>query len=435
MDEFGQDSHAIPESLRARLQEARKYIIDACVDCKGNKLLCGLSRCPILETISIDIRAEIPRTKELFGEAPQVFIGSRTYPWVNSSNVVLPSESSVRAEIFSDPKKWLNLPLPVLLDIRFASIRGERSLRADRFKTNRFVEAMQEIALSTRPLDVEILLAKPPRPIDQVDVISSPMGPVAPALKTSIVDNPVIPRKVDSILDEENNMAHEQIAELFRHGFDVYYIQQIFSVGLTGRKGYRKLVPTRWSITAVDDTLGKELLPIITQLPENSEIRLYHNVLLDNSYWIAILPGKWAFEHFEAWLPGSIFTLGKTSWKITRDGEGFSSREQKKTKWRYSRQAGGYYAARLAVMEFLAHTLKRQATVLAIREIGPLYIVPVGVVQVRENVRKTLSGSYQTFQTKEELINFLKTRIKAPFQEYQKQSMVLSQSKLTDFFG
>ncbi len=433
MENFGQDFSGIPESLRARLEQAKRYVIDACVDCKGTKLLCGLGKCPILETLSLEVQAEIPRTTHLFGEAPQVFIGSRTYPWVNSSNVVLPAESTVKAEIFSNPKQWLSLPLPMLLDIRFSSIRGERSLRADRFQTNRFVEAMQEIALSVKPLDVEVVLARLPRPVEQVDAISSPLGPVAPAIKTSVVDNPMIPRKVDNILDEENRMSHDQIAELFWQGFDVYYIQQVFSVGLTGRREHRKLVPTRWSITAVDDSLGKELLPIITSLPENSEIRLYHNVLLDNYYWIAILPGKWAFEHFEAWMPGSIFTLGKNNWKITRDGEGFTSKEQKKTRWRYSQQAGGYYAARLAIMEFLVNNLKKQSAVLAIREIGPHYIIPVGVVQVRENVRSALSGNFETFETKKELIEYLKPRLRAPFHEYQRQSLILSQAKLTDF--
>jgi len=52
---------------------------------------------------------------------------------------------------------------------------------------------------------------------------------------------------------------------------------------------------------------------------------------------------------------------------------------------------GGHYAMRLAVLEKLFQ-MRRQAAVLALREVGPEYYAPVGVWQVREGVRRALSS-------------------------------------------
>ena len=424
----------IPENIKKRVQESKKYVLDICVDCKGVKLLCGAPRCPILQTLSLEVKPKINKPKKIiFGPAPQVFLGSRTYPWINTGGVVLPEETEIKAEAFSDPKKWLSLPLPSLLDIRFSSIRGEKAMPAKKTKGGSFLENLQELAKSIKPIDIELELDKTPKISENIDVIVSPLGPAAPARKARLVDNPIIPRKVDNVL-EEDTFSRIHLKELYEKGFDVYYLQQIFSIGLTGKKKQRRLVPTRWSITAVDNNLGQILLDRIRLLPENSEYLLFENVLLDNHYFIVVFPGKWAFEHFEAWLPGSIFTLNRGNWIITRDGEGFSSAEQKKVKWRYSNQAGGYYAARLGVMEYLVNKLKKQATVLAIREIGPYYIVPVGVVQVRENVRAALEKKPIKFNSKHEVIEYLRKKTMVGFKEYLLRSRILGQQKLTDYF-
>ncbi len=428
-------SDGIPVNLKKRVSEAKKHVLDICINCKGVKLLCGFPHCPILKTLSLEVKTKSLSAKSdvLFGTSPQVFLGSRTYPWVNTGSVVLPEESNIKPEIFNDPKKWLNLPLSILLDIRFSSIRGERLFPIKRVEGSKFIENMQDLAKSIKPLDVEIILEKPPKLAKTIDVIVSPFGPVAPAKKAVLIDNPVIPRKIDNVL-EEDTLSKVQLKELFEKGFDVYYLQQVFSIGLTGKKESRKLVPTRWSITAIDNMIGQFLIEKITMLPENNDYLLYENTILDNHYLIMVMPGKWAFEHFEAWLPGSIFTLNKKNWVITRDGEGFIPQEQRRVKWKYSKQSGGYYAARLGVMEYLLNILKRQATVVAIREIGPYYLVPVGVVQVRENVRAALTKRPIRFTSKKEMIRYVSKKTNVEFREYIERSLVLGQSKITDYF-
>mgnify|MGYP003690900783 FL=1 len=53
------------------------------------------------------------------------------------------------------------------------------------------------------------------------------------------------------------------------------------------------------------------------------------------------------------------------------------------------RIAGAYFAAKLAVSEYLLKN-KIQAGVLILREIRPEYAIPVGVWQVREGIREAM---------------------------------------------
>jgi hypothetical protein len=56
--------------------------------------------------------------------------------------------------------------------------------------------------------------------------------------------------------------------------------------------------------------------------------------------------------------------------------------------------AGAYFAAKLAVSEYLLKN-KIQAGVLILREIRPEYAIPVGVWQVREGIREAMKQKPQ----------------------------------------
>jgi len=42
--------------------------------------------------------------------------------------------------------------------------------------------------------------------------------------------------------------------ELYKSNVEIDHLQKLLSVGTLGLKTQRKMVPTRWSITATDDT-------------------------------------------------------------------------------------------------------------------------------------------------------------------------------------
>jgi hypothetical protein len=84
--------------------------------------------------------------------------------------------------------------------------------------------------------------------------------------------------------------------------------------------------------------------------------------------------------------------------KASTDFEPFSGRKE----YAYA-TAGGYYASRLPILEYL-NRIKRQAGVLAIRLETPSYWAALGVWVVRESVRKTLANKKLDFRQLEELI-------------------------------
>jgi hypothetical protein len=97
------------------------------------------------------------------------------------------------------------------------------------------------------------------------------------------------------------------------------------------------------------------------------------------------------------------------------------------------KEGGGYYAGRFAVTEAL-HRMRRQARVIIFREIYEGYIMPVGVWEVRENVRKALEKRPKRFASLSDALSDIKTRLRNPMEEYLKKSELLKQRKLIDYF-
>ncbi|MEM3609052.1 MAG: hypothetical protein QXV87_01730, partial [Candidatus Bathyarchaeia archaeon] len=90
----------------------------------------------------------------------------------------------------------------------------------------------------------------------------------------------------------------------------------------------------------------------------------------------------------------------------------------------------------LAVCEQLVKE-RRQATVIVLREAHPGYIMPVGVWQVRENVRNAVRQKPFIFKTLDEALKFVASRFQIPIQRWIMRSVLLKnalfQKKITDF--
>lgn len=103
----------------------------------------------------------------------------------------------------------------------------------------------------------------------------------------------------------------------------------------------------------------------------------------------------------------------------------------------YADIGGCYYAARLAVCELLEKE-RRQATVIVMREAHPGYIMPVGVWQVRENVRNAMRQKPLKFNTLNEALARIARQFKIPIRRWIRNSELLQnalfQRKLNEYF-
>jgi len=214
---------------------------------------------------------------------------------------------------------------------------------------------------------------------------------------------------------------------LYTRGEDVYKISLILSSGALGSEKNKKLVPTRWSITATDDIIFRRLVEDVKHYEQINEYLVFSSEYLDNHFFFLLMPGNWEFENFEAWSPGTTWSFNLKKTEILEEYEPFQGR-----KTYASLQAGGYYASRLAVIEYL-HRVRRQARVVGFREIHEGYTIPLGVWVVRETARNAFRSKPLKFDSLGNALKHIGSRLRTPLSEYIKKSVILRQKRLCDF--
>ncbi len=387
-----------------------------CVACKGTKNLCGLGYCPILKRIRTQHKLDQDIKQDLFGPSNEVFVGSANYPDVSWGPVVSLSDYKGMRQLYEQGYGRV-------VEARAAMVKGKRfgGIRPHR----RSIRETAEAAISTKPVDLEVNFSRKPKYDMRFSSLVQPTGASAPMRRLRVCDNPKVPRKVDSIL-EEKMKANPAAIELYQKGMDNYYISSVLSVGKLGLEENRIMVPTRWSITATDDMLGKHLMQRIREFKQMNRVWLFSHTSFSNHYEIILIPGKWEFENFEAWCPNTLWNPQGSKARISMEYEPFRGRSK------YAKsQAGAYYSVRLAVLEFLER-IGRQARVVAFREVYEGYQVPVGVFQVRENARDAMENP-ERFSSVKEALGIAAGRLRIPVGEYMEKSRILGQKNLLEF--
>lgn len=389
-----------------------------CIQCRGAKLLCGKARCPILVRWDSMMRtAPMIDRVDLDGSSPPgVFVGRFGYPKVFVGPLVPPVHGDT--QILDAPEEWIGRPLDDIVHFRSQLVRGmHRAHVMDVDRGGRIVDLTRELALATSPAEVEAGFARRPQGRVVLDDNVQPFGPSAP-LRRLDIGTMKVDRNLDRAYSDTDLSAKEAVLDLFDRGIWVSKIQRAFSVGAFGLGKNRKFVPTRWSITAVDDTIGKTLREEVKTFPLINEIRVCEAIGFDDRFLVVMIPRPWRYELIEAWYPNTLWNpLGRDA-VIFGDHEGFEGRTT------YASIGGCYYAARLAVGEALLRE-RRQAATVILRETHPGYIMPVGVWNVREHVREALRRKPSVFSTMESTLAHLRTRLDIPMERYLRVSEIL----------
>ncbi|MCX8147633.1 MAG: hypothetical protein N3D84_04150, partial [Candidatus Woesearchaeota archaeon] len=247
-------------------------------------------------------------------------------------------------ELYDYPEKWIEMNIEEIVDIRLQLIRGKFRVNVKKIEErDKNFKLTQEIALSQKPVDTEIQFIKPPGMRILIDDEMQPMGPSAPLSKILISSNTTINPIIERAYYDYDLKASEAILELFKSNIPVSSIQRVLSVGALGLKSNRKIVPTRWSITAVDSTISRRLRDEkIRRNPVINEYMVYETELLGNKFVVVMFPNKWQYEFMEAWYPGTAWNPNDTMITICGDYESYYGRTT------YAEIGGCYYAARLA---------------------------------------------------------------------------------------
>jgi hypothetical protein len=403
-----------------------------CVLCKGSRMLCGKTRCPIMVKVNYFLKsAPLMETADIDGVSPpSVFIGRIGYPHVYIGPLVPPVHENTA--IFDSPENWFGKSMDEIVGFRSLLIRGKHLVNATKIsEAGRILDETRELALADTCVDTELNLTKKPQGSITMSDDVQPFGPSAP-IRDLHVGNARYDQKVEKAYYDTDLRATPAIVDLYNRGVTVTKIQKAFSVGAFGVEKNRRLVPTRWSITAIDDTISKSLVAQVKTYPEINEYRVYESNYLDNVFEILLLPQQWSYESMEAWYPGTAWNPNGSSVAIYSDWEGNSGRTK------YASIGGCYYSGRLAICEQLLRE-RRQATAIVLREARPGYIMPIGVWQVRENVRNAMRQKPIKFNTLAQTLQFVSTNFEIPIQRWISLSSLLQkalfQRRISDYFA
>jgi len=347
-------------------------------------------------------KAAIESAKDFTGTSPPaLFVGRYGYPKVYVG-VLSPPMHMERTEamILDSPEKWYasHATIEQILNFRGQMIYS-RFQSPIRRPSGKLVESMQELSMVKKPTDVEVQLKKQPKFNMRFDTYAKPIGNPAPVEKVRLAENPSVERRVDYVVSDVDLKAQEAVAKLYKHNIPVSRIQKIFSAGLLGVQFQRKFVPTRWSITAVNDILSKSIIERVKQHQQLGEIRLFANEYLGNHYDILLMPSAYEYELVEAWDVDSPRPMFGSDYEPHWMRKEYASHTH-----------GAFYSGRLAVGEYL-DKIKRQAAVLIVREVRPDYYAPLGIWQLRETVRGAFHKPYERFDTIEQAVNKICSRL------------------------
>ena len=334
-----------------------------CAECKG-KGMCGLPRCPIVSRFHAQV--DMKPASSYQGSSPSVFIGSYGWPDMHGGPLLINDSDN--------PPDWLaqKFGIEEIVRLRARTIRGRSALHP-------VAGNLQEIALSTIPLDVDVVFEKPVTFSLNFDGTIAPVGFTGPVKKMEVLGNARVERIVDRITSDTDMSATDACGALRESAIDVYQIANLMTAGLLGKR--RTFVPTRWAITAIDDTLSIQLKKEIARYPPIEEIRLFTGEIFGNRIVCILVPGDWKYEMIEIWGRRTLWAGEEEV--IVQDQEGM-------TKKGYSPISGAYYSARLAACEYLKN-VRRSARVIVLRSISRDYWAPLGTWVIREATRKAMT--------------------------------------------
>ncbi|MEM3690237.1 MAG: hypothetical protein QXZ40_00715 [Candidatus Micrarchaeia archaeon] len=416
-----------------------------CLKCKGRGF-CGREYCPVYAKANSMLKIKkvllSGMKEEFYSKAPSVLVGRSGYPDVNVGILAPPEvpELLEQAELYDAPRLWsgMNFSVGKIIELRSGLINSRARARVNSASSrnySRLLELAQEVSMASKPVDVEIYVEEVPRFRVNLSPELAPFGPEAKLKSAVLAENPRVSPAVEKAVSDYDLKASDAISTLFSKGFDENAIVRLLSTGTLGVRSERKLVPTRWAITAVDDALGRELTGEVKQFSISDPLAFFGGYL-GNYYLVLLFPEVWSYELFETYMP-------KAEWNLSNEVQFMTDYEPYEGRSAYAEEcSGGYYAARLAILERLK-AMRRQASVLAIRVITGEYFCPLGVWVVREASRKAMSSKPLEFGDSALMLRYAEVFLKKKFgldahlifKRSRLLRHLLGQAKLTQFFS
>jgi hypothetical protein len=359
---------------------------------------------------------------------PSLFVGEYGYPHVRVGPMVPPYHGDT--SILDNPELWLGKSLEEIVNYRINLLKGTMIHNVSKI-SDRYIESLQDLALSKRAVDSTMTFEKTPSQyLNETVLNKNNLEEIPTVFSAPVSEFKIYPSTSDEKIEKKyydgDLLASNAVVELYENNVDITRIAKVLSIGMLGRKKNRKLVPTKWSITAADDIVSMNLLKKIKDNTVLDCHLVFYFNHLGNYYSIIFIPDDvWNFEMIESW----IDTNGRVH--IGSDYESGKNIEH------YPSIAGAYFAARLAAAEYLFKKRKK-SSVLILREIHPEYFMSLGVWQIREGIRESLKSKGKKFETFDSALKYGVSKTSLSINEWIKNSSIIrnkKQKRISDYLN
>jgi len=348
---------------------------------------------------------------------PSVFVGSYNYPKVFVGPMVPPVHGDT--SLFDSPERWKGKSLEEIVNFRLNLVRGIQKISIDQTE-GKYIENLQEVAMSSNPIDSDLIFEKSTSSHISLDGESAPFGPIG-VINSVKFSGSTSDKSIEKTFYDKDLKAQDAVLKLYHSGIEISKIQKCFSIGMLGQK--RKIVPTKWSITATDDIISKFLADEVLDYDLIDSCRIFRYDHLGNIFTVVLFPHRWIYEMIEAWQSNGILGFGSDC----EDARGIDHPPA---------ISGAYFAAKLGVLEYLVKN-QIQAGVVILREIRPEYAIPVGVWQVREGIREAMKQNPTFADNFDDALSFAVNTMSISKTEWLAHGNILQlmmQKTISDFF-
>lgn len=358
---------------------------------------------------------------------PSLFVGEYGYPQVRIGPMIPPFHGDT--SILDRPESWIGKSFEDIINYRISLLKGTVVQNVHDI-SGRCIESLQEMALSKNVIESLVTFENIPSQYIDINTLSNNESEEIPTVFSAPITNfKIIPSTADDKIEKKyydhDLLATDAIIDLYDSNIDISKISKVLSMGMLGKKKNRKLVPTKWSISAADDIISWYLINKIRddQILDNYLVFDFNH--LANYYSVILIPDPvWSFEMIESWIDangrthiGSDYEIGK---KIDH----------------YPSISGAYFAGRLSVAEYLSK-MRRKASVLIFREIHPEYFLSLGVWQIREGIRECLKSKAKAFETFNSALRYATSKTSLSKTEWMRNSSLIrirKQKRISDYF-
>lgn len=360
---------------------------------------------------------EFKPSKELEGYGGSAIIGEKNYPLVATHNISNENKSSS----YQNTSNLVKKPYEEIFKAKAKNVLGTTNSQYIKKPNEKITEELTNIYKAKKPTQFASHFEKQIQFTKLLtNKVAGIMGSQNNLVKLHSTENTTTSKKIEKYTQEDIK-SKEAIISLYEKGINEHQIINLLALGSFGISTNKKLVPTKWAISAYDQTIEKHLHKKILNYSIIENYEIYHYFDKGNDFYIVLLPETFSGEIVESW--DDIIERDYVSVDNTLN------KQEPET-------AGGFWATKCGIHELL-HKRKKQSSYISLRHITN-YEIPLGVVFVRECVREALSKE-PIFKSSniEEVKEYLKTTSQKHYEDFINSTLLRElkkQKKLSQFF-